>query len=300
LSELFEEVVRAGRLRFRTAPVCADAFVITVPTPITESKEADMRYVEAATRSIVPHLKKGNVVILESTSPPRTVVDLMLPILAGSGLVLGEELFVAHSPERVMPGNIINELIAYDRVVGGINEKSSEKAAALFRSFVKGDIVLTDATTAEMCKLMENTFRDVNIALANEFAKICENVGVNVWEIIALANRHPRAHIHQPGPGVGGHCIAVDPWFIAQKDPEQSQLIQLSRHINDGMPQFVFEKAMKLLAGSQKKVSILGVTYKPNVDDTRESPILKLIELFEGAGVSISLYDPYVKNAPHI
>lgn len=302
LDILVQAAVTSGNLRGSTLPEEADAFIIAVPTPITEEKNADMSYVKTAAESIVPYLRKGNLVILESTSPPGTVNNLLLPILEKSGLKIGDELLVAHSPERVLPGKILIELVENPRIVGGINQKSAEAVRDLYRTFVKGDIYLTDATTAEMCKLMENTYRDINIALANELAILCENLGISAWEVIQLANKHPRVNIHQPGPGVGGHCIAVDPWFIVEKAPDTARLIKLGRIINDSMPMYVFQKAKIILSqtpevAGRKKVTILGISYKPNVDDTRESPIIELINLFEEEGnYELSIFDPHVQG----
>lgn len=297
LAELVRKVVADGSLRGSDTPEEADVFIISVPTPITEDKRSDMKYVVSATESIVPFLKKGNLVILESTSPVGTVDTLMVPILEKSGLAIGTELYVGHSPERVIPGQILNELVNNDRIAGGINPASAHKITELYKSFVKGHIYETNARTAELCKLSENTFRDVNIAFANELAKICENLGINVWEVIELCNKHPRVNIHQPGPGVGGHCIAVDPWFIVEKQPETAKLIHLSRNTNDGMPTYVADHIAEILKEEKNpKVTILGVTYKPNVDDMRESPILKLETILREHGVEVSAYDPYVKG----
>ncbi len=303
LDIMVQAAVTSGNLVASTKPVEADVFIISVPTPINPDKTADMRYVESAAESIVPYLREGNVVVLESTSPPGTVEELLVPILEKSGLKAGSQLLVAHSPERVLPGKILIELVENNRIVGGINRESSEAVRDLYRTFVKGEIYLTDATTAEMCKLMENTFRDVNIALANELAKLCEQMGINAWEVIKLSNKHPRVHLHQPGPGVGGHCLAVDPWFIVEKQPDTARMIHLGRITNDSMPGFVFEKSNRILSGikGQKKVTILGVTYKPNIDDMRESPIMELVEHFEkDDGYIVNIVDPHVSNCRHL
>lgn len=299
LDIMVQAAVRSGNLIADTKPHEADAFIIAVPTPITKDKKADMSYVIAATEAIVPYLRKGNMVILESTSPPGTIEELMLPILEKSGLKIGEELYVGHSPERVLPGKILWELVNNNRIIGGINRLSAEKIRDLYKIFVNGEIYLTTVRTAEMCKIVENTFRDVNIALANELAKICESVGINVWEVIELANKHPRVNIHQPGPGVGGHCLAVDPWFIVEKAPGLAKIIELSRKTNDSMPQHVLNRIDEILKDIKgtKKVSVLGITYKPNIDDMRESPIIELINLMDKReDYEISVYDPYVKT----
>jgi len=299
LDIMVQAAVRSGHLKADTKPQEADAFIIAVPTPKNEDNTADMSCVVSSAEMIVPYLRKGNLVILESTSPAGTVENLLVPILEKSGLKIGEELFVGHSPERVLPGRILWELVNNNRIIGGINRESAEKIRDLYKIFVNGEIYLTTATTAEMCKLMENTYRDVNIALANELAKICEKVGINAWEVIELANKHPRVNLHQPGPGVGGHCLAIDPWFIIEKNPDLARIIKMSRDTNESMPQHVLgriDAILKNIKGS-RKVTILGIAYKPNIDDTRESPILKLIDLLDKKGnYKISVYDPHVKS----
>lgn len=297
LGQLVNDVVAQGLLIGSPVPVEADVFLIAVPTPIQENKGADLSYVIAATESIVPFLRKGNVVILESTSPVGTVDECMVPLLEASGLAVGEDLFVGHSPERVIPGQILKELVNNSRIAGGVNPASAEKIAEVYRTFVKGEIFLTDTRTAELCKLAENTFRDVNIAFANELAILCENFGINVWEAITLCNKHPRVNIHQPGPGVGGHCIAVDPWFIVEKQPETAVIIATCRKTNDSMPAYVASRVDGLLDGiDDPKVTILGVAYKPNVGDVRESPILHLMEILKESGIEVSAYDPFVSG----
>ncbi|EPY2305700.1 nucleotide sugar dehydrogenase [Clostridium sporogenes] len=302
LDILVQAAVTSGNLKAQLNPSEADAFIIAVPTPITKDKKADMTYVKAATESILPYIRKGNLVILESTSPTGTTEEVMKPILEKSGLKIGEELFLGHSPERVLPGQILMELVNNNRIIGGINRKSAEEIRNLYSTFVKGEMYLTTATTAEMCKMMENTYRDVNIALANELAKICENIGINAWEVIQLCNKHPRVNLHQPGPGVGGHCLAVDPWFIVDRVPELAKIIKLSRETNDSMPYYMANKIDKLLSNVQgkKKVTLLGITYKPNIDDMRESPIVELIELLEEKSYEISIFDPYVKEYKYL
>lgn len=293
LDDLVRQVVSSGRLKASTVLEESDVFIIAVPTPIKKDKGADMSYVASATEAIVPYLRKGNIVILESTSPPGSTEDIIVPILKKSNLNIGEDVFVAHSPERVIPGRILIELVENDRIVGGINDASTKAVKKLYEIFVKGEIFKTDSKTAEMCKLMENTFRDVNIALANELAKLCENMGINAWEVIELSNKHPRVNLHQPGPGVGGHCLAVDPWFIVEKDPA-AQIIKLSRETNDSMPEHVMHRIQRILPDGQGKVAILGLTYKPNIDDMRESPLVDLVnELKAHTKYTLSLHDPY-------
>jgi UDP-N-acetyl-D-mannosaminuronic acid dehydrogenase len=292
-------VVRAatqsGNLRAALEPEPCDVFIVAVPTPLNADKTADMTYVRRATESIVPHLRRGALVILESTSPPGTCTDLMLPILEMSGLRAGEDFYLAHCPERVLPGRILKELIENDRVIGGFDAASAERARELYASFVEGKIFLTNATTAEMVKLAENTFRDVNIALANEMARLCEGLGIDFWEMARYANRHPRVNIHSAGPGVGGHCISVDPWFLVEKDPAQAKLIHLARTCNDAVPDHVAGVVRQLVAGIESpKIAILGLAYKGNVDDTRESPALHILELLRDAGLDTAVYDPHV------
>jgi len=302
LDLLVHGAVISGNLKAQTMPEEADVFIIAVPTPIQHDKTADMSFVTAATRAIIPYLRAGNVVILESTSPTGTVNDLMLPILAESGLVIGEQLMVAHAPERVLPGRILIELVENNRIVGGVNLKSAEAVRDLYKTFVKGEIYLTDATTAEMCKMTENTYRDVNIAFANELAIICEKAGVNAWDVIRLCNKHPRVSIHQPGPGVGGHCIAVDPWFIIEKYPDEAQIIALARRTNDAMPGYLADKIEVILNNipGKKKIAVLGITYKPDVEDIRESPVIHLIELLKNhQDYEISMVDPYVRSGEY-
>lgn len=298
LQERLNTAIDNGNFTVSTTPEEADVFILAVPSPINEDKTANLEYVRSATKAIAPFIKKGNLVILESTVPPRTVEDVMMPVLIETGLNIGTELFVSHSPERVIPGKVFEELVNNDRIVGGINKESAEMTEELYRVFVKGTIHLTDATTAEMVKVIENTYRDVNIAFANELAKISERIGVNAWEAIKLANFHPRVNIHTPGPGVGGHCIAVDPWFLVELQPEFAKLVHLSRTINDSMPQYTAEKTKDILDSKQiqhGRVSALGLAFKANIDDTRESPSLEVIENLKTLGIDVVAYDPHVK-----
>ena len=299
LQERLESAVDNGYFTVGTTAEEADIFIIAVPSPINEDKTANLNYVREATKSIVPYVRKGNLVILESTVPPRTVEDVMLPVLRETGLELGSELFVSHSPERVIPGKVFEELVNNDRIVGGINEESSRLTVELYKTFVKGNIHVTDATTAEMVKVIENTYRDVNIAFANELAKISEKIGVNAWEAIKLANYHPRVNIHLPGPGVGGHCIAVDPWFLTELQPELAKIISLSRHTNDSMPEYTALKTKSLLdeKGIQHgRVAVLGLAFKGNIDDMRESPSTDVLHHLEKLGVDYTAFDPHIKE----
>lgn len=295
LDTLVNAATHSGHLIARNQPETADVYIIAVPTPITHDKQADLSAVVAATESVVPYLRAGNLVILESTVPPGTMEELVVPILEKSGLKAGGDFQAAHAPERVLPGQIMRELVQNDRIVGGIDRASAERARDLYRAFVSGEIFLTDATTAEMVKLVENTYRDVNIALANELARICEKVQSDVWEVIELANKHPRVNILQPGPGVGGHCIPVDPWFIVEKYPLDAQLIRQGRLSNDQMPAHVCQSILDMVKGvDEPLVAILGVAYKPNVDDIRESPSLLIIEKLKLAGIQVNVHDPHV------
>jgi UDP-N-acetyl-D-mannosaminuronic acid dehydrogenase len=253
-----------------------------------------MRAVVAATESIAPHLQPGNLVILESTSPPRTTTDLVAPILEKTGMKAGEDFLLVYSPERVLPGQILRELVSNARVIGGVNRASAEAGRDLYRRIVSGEIILTDATTAELVKLMENTYRDINIAIANEFSRVAQVMNVDVWEAIDIANLHPRVEILKPGLGVGGHCIGVDPWFLVEAVPEQAQLIKKAREINDDQSTFVanlIEEAAGGLKG--KKVAFLGLAFKPNVDDLRESPAVKVAHQLLDLGAQVKAYEPF-------
>lgn len=293
LGEKVARCVAGGSLTARTEPVPADVFILAVPTPVTAEKRADLSFVRASAESLVPYLKPGNLVILESTVPPGTTRNFLVPLLEKSGLKAGKDLLVAHCPERVLPGRICFEMEHNNRIIGGINPASSEASRELYATFVRGEIYVTDATTAELAKLMENTYRDVNIALANEFARIGCQLGVDIWEAIAMANKHPRVNIHLPGPGVGGHCIAVDPWFIVEKAPREARLIRLAREINDSTPGYVAGIISRELEGiKDPKVTLLGITYKANVDDCRESPSLKILKALEEKNFRVSAYDP--------
>ena len=304
LQEALTGALSTGNLTVSTQPEPADAFLIAVPTPFYEDrygqydgvefKQADMRAVTAATQAIVPHLRPGNLVVLESTSPPRTTVDLVQPILERSGLRAGVDFFLCYSPERVLPGRILSELIENARVIGGVTPESARAGADLYATFVKGDILQTDATTAEMVKLMENTYRDINIAIANEFSRLAEKFGIDIWEAIALANRHPRVKILRPGPGVGGHCISVDPWFLVEAAPELSPLIRNARQVNDSQPHFVVEKVSQALGSLQgRRIAALGLAFKPDVDDLRESPAAEVVRLLKEHGAQVTAYEPY-------
>ncbi len=287
LDILLKSAVNSGNLKASLEPEASDVFIIAVPTPFKgEHHEPDMRYVEQSVRAIVPYVEEGNLVILESTSPVGTCDEIIAPVLEDAGFTVGEDVFVAHCPERVLPGRILIELVENDRIVGGVDQASTEKAASFYSGFVSGDVIQTDAKTAELSKLCENSFRDVNIAFANELSMICDENGIDVWELIELANRHPRVDILQPGPGVGGHCLAVDPWFIVDRSPETARLIRTAREVNDSKPEWVVNKIVR--AAEKLKAPVigcLGITYKPDVDDLRESPALEIVRKLQGKGV---------------
>lgn len=304
LDMVVHAAVHEGYLKATTTPEPADAFLIAVPTPFKKdaadsagvyTPEPDLSYIESASKAIAPVLKPGNLVILESTSPVGATEkmaewlaearpDLTFPQTHGEG----SDIRIAHCPERVLPGHVLRELVHNDRVVGGMTPKCSEQSCALYKTFVEGECVVTNARTAEMAKLTENSFRDVNIAFANELSIICDKLDINVWELIALANRHPRVNILQPGPGVGGHCIAVDPWFIVSKTPEQARLIRTAREVNDSKPEWVINKVKLAVAEylqanpdkTAKDVTIAcyGLAFKADIDDLRESPALAITQ----------------------
>jgi UDP-N-acetyl-D-mannosaminuronic acid dehydrogenase len=294
----FQAAMGSGNLIVGVEPQAADAFIIAVPTPFHDDKRADLSYVKSASEAVVPHLRHGNLVVLESTSPPRTTVDIVAPILEKSGLRAGKDFFLAYSPERVLPGQILRELIENARVIGGVDRLSAEAGRDLYTTFVRGEIVLTDATTAEMVKLMENTYRDVNIAIANEFSRLAERFGIDVWEAIAIANRHPRVKILSPGPGVGGHCIGVDPWFLVEAAPDLTPLIQTSRRVNDSQPQVIVNMIRKAIGDLRGRViAVLGLAYKPDVDDLRESPSIEVARRLAESGALVRSYEPYKPDA---
>lgn len=312
LDVLVKSAVQSGRLRVSTEVEPADLYILAVPTPFQDGHKPDLSYVETATRNIAPHIAKGNLVILESTSPVGTTEkvaqwlgeerpDLSLPH-AGSYAATDStaDILVAHCPERVLPGQILRELVGNDRIVGGVDEASTEAAADFYHRFVSGEVLTTNSRTAELAKLTENTFRDVNIALANELSLICDKLDVDVWELIELANHHPRVNILRPGPGVGGHCIAVDPWFIVDSAPEQANLVRLAREMNDAKPGFVVQRTASRAARIKDPViACLGLAYKEDIDDLRESPALHITKRLAEEGVGrILAVEPNVTVLP--
>lgn len=316
LDMVVHAAVTEGYLRATTTPEPADAFLIAVPTPFKGNHQPDLSYIESASKAIAPVLKKGDLVILESTSPVGAT-EQMSTWLAEARPDLkfpqshreDSDIRIAHCPERVLPGHVLRELVHNDRVIGGMTSKCSSAAASLYKLFVEGECIITNARTAEMCKLTENSFRDVNIAFANELSIICDKLDINVWELIRLANRHPRVNILQPGPGVGGHCIAVDPWFIVSKTPEQARLIRTAREVNDSKPEWVINKVKLALAEflqahrekTTKDVTIacFGLAFKPDIDDLRESPALNIATTLSLLHDGVTLIvEPHIRNLP--
>lgn len=304
MEEMLQDAVEAGALYALAEPVESDVYIIVVPTPFKGNHEPDVSYVEAAVRTVIPLLKEGDLLIIESTSPVGTT-EFIKGIVYGERLELEGRMYIAYCPERVLPGNVIHELVNNDRVIGGIDAASAEKAAAFYRHFVKGELHMTDSKTAEMCKLTENSSRDVQIAFANELSLICDKAGVNVWELIRLANKHPRVNILQPGCGVGGHCIAVDPYFLTSDFPFESHLISKAREINNYKSFWCAEKIINSILrfekdnGTKPVVALMGLAFKPDIDDLRESPakyiVHKVIRHREGAEVLVC--EPNVKKA---
>ncbi|MDQ6600382.1 nucleotide sugar dehydrogenase [Bacillus salipaludis] len=299
LQEALEEVIEKGTFKASIQPEKANAFIISVPTPNYDDKfkSCDLTYVISAVKSVLPYVEKGNVIIVESTIGPRSMDDVIKPLVEEAGFVVGKDIYLVHCPERVLPGQILHELIYNNRIVGGITPECTEAGAMVYSTFVKGEIIKTNAKTAEMSKLMENTFRDVNIALANELAMVCNELEINALDVINMANKHPRVNLHTPGPGVGGHCLAVDPYFIVAKAPETANLINLSRSINTSMPHYVVENVNKLMKNVDGKVvTVFGLTYKGNVDDIRESPAMEILEMLkEQNHFEVRAYDPHVQ-----
>lgn len=304
LDALVAKVVDDGMLTAHLEPLPADAYIIAVPTPVSDDavRQPDLSYVMAAGRAIAPHLGKGNLVILESTSPVGTTDELcrvmkeLRPDLVFPGEGHEVDIHIAYCPERIIPGKMLSELVHNDRIIGGMTPRCSELATVLYRRFVKGECLQTDNRTAEMVKLTENAYRDVNIAFANELSMICDHLGISPWDVITFANRHPRVSILNPGPGVGGHCIAVDPWFIVASSPDQAKLIHQARLVNDHKPEHVIAQVEEALKQSpEATVACLGLSYKPDVDDFRESPALEIaVRLTRRLPGRVVCADPYV------
>lgn len=300
LQDALTEVLANNKFRAALLPAKADAYIVAVPSPNNddEHKSCNLSYVLSAVDSIIPLLEKGNVVIIESTIAPRSMDDVIKPAIEEAGFVVGEDIYLVHCPERVLPGQIMFELVHNNRIIGGMTEACTDAGERVYGQLVQGELIRTDAKTAEMSKLMENTFRDVNIALANELTKVCNELEINVLDVIDMANKHPRVNVHTPGPGVGGHCLAVDPYFIISKAPETANIINLSRETNVSMPKYVVEHINQLMQRvNGKTLTVFGLTYKGDVDDIRESPAIEIYDLLkEETDYEIRAYDPHVKE----
>lgn len=303
---MLKRVVDEGLLVAQSKQIEADAYIVCVPTPFADDYKVDTKYINAAVEEMAPHLRPGALVVLESTSPPGTTEAMAKYIVElRPDLSLDEDaenaIFVAHCPERVLPGRIMEEMESNDRVIGGLTPRGTQMAADLYSTFCTAELLQTNATTAEMAKLTENSFRDVNIAFANELSLISDRLGIDVWELIDLANHHPRVNILQPGPGVGGHCIAVDPWFIVSSVPEEARIIKMARDINDGKPQWVIDQVTKAIEGKKAPVvAALGIAFKNDIDDLRESPSLNIVKRLgeEHPQLDIRVVEPNVEELP--
>lgn len=300
LDVLVRSAVQSSRLKASLEPAEADVFILAVPTPFVDGYVPDLSYVEKATRAVAPYIKEGDLLILESTSPVGTTEKVGEWLSQSCPDLSGEGVYIAHCPERVLPGQILRELVSNDRIVGGLSDTATEVAANFYRRFVSGKILTTTSRTAELAKLTENTFRDVNIALANELSLICEKLEIDVWELIQLANHHPRVNILQPGPGVGGHCIAVDPWFLVSSAPDQAKLVRTAREVNESKPEHVVQR---VLAKAQRikdpVIACFGLAYKADIDDLRESPALAITQRIAAAGIgSVVAVEPNIHVLP--
>jgi len=296
--QIFKEPQVRKNLHAQKTPCEADVFIISVPTPIDEKKRiADLSHVIGSIESILPFLRSGNLVIVESTVPPLTCREIIAPLIEKTGLKVGEDILLCHCPERILPGEVFEEIVNNDRVIGGLNGKATQMAREIYASFVKGNLYLTDDVTAELVKLIENTYRDVNIALANEFAAVAEGLEVDIMHAIELANKHPRVDILKPGIGTGGHCIPVDPWFIKEINPVNSRLIHTARLINDEMPYKIAARIRQTLKDIKNpRIVAVGVTYKPDTYDIRNSPALKVVNLLREDGYQVEAYDPLAEG----
>ncbi|MDA0658512.1 MAG: UDP-N-acetyl-D-mannosamine dehydrogenase [Planctomycetota bacterium] len=299
LDILVRSAVNSGQLKAGKTPQPADIFMICVPTPIRPDRSPDLSYVKQAGQALKPYIKPGNLVILESTSPPRTTEDIVLQEAIPANLTVGRDVFVAHCPERVLPGRILFEVVQNDRVVGGITPECTARAKQFYESFVKGEVLATNALAAEVTKLVENSYRDVNIAFANELSILADRLGIDAWEVIELANRHPRVNILTPGPGVGGHCISVDPWFLVHAAPDITPLMRTAREVNNSKPHYLVEHIERLARPfASPVIGCLGIAYKADVDDIRESPSLEIVQMLAERNVGqILVCDPFVPHS---
>ena len=299
LDELFKSAVDAG-IEFSTEYIKTNRYIITVPTPyIVETKKIDPKYVISAVKTVLDVCEKGTILAIESTISPGTIDRFVRPIIEEKGFVIGKDIHLVHAPERIIPGKMVHELEFNSRTIGADNREIGEEVRTWYKSFCKGDIVVTDIKTAEMSKVVENTFRDINIAFANELARICRRENMDVYELIKIANKHPRVNILQPGPGVGGHCISVDPWFLVGDYPDLVNIIKAAREVNDGQPEFVIDRIREVMNENGitdiSKVGLYGLTYKEDIDDMRESPTIQLLEKLERFFVKgIKTYDPWI------
>ncbi|SHI74069.1 nucleotide sugar dehydrogenase [Clostridium intestinale] len=302
LEELFNKVKKKG-IRFTTEYIKTDRYIITVPTPyIKDSKKIDATYVVNAVKTVLDNCEKGTIIVIESTISPGTIDKFIKPIIQSKGFMLGKDIHIAHAPERIIPGRMVHELENNSRTIGADEREIGEEIKAWYESFCRAEIVVTNIKTAEMSKVVENTFRDINIAFANELAKMCHKEGMDVYELIRIANKHPRVNILQPGPGVGGHCISVDPWFLVGDYPDIVNVVLGAREVNDAMPQYVFDRIHEIMRENNIKdfsqVGLYGLTYKENIDDMRESPTLQLLQIMNKYNITnIKLYDPWVKDS---
>lgn len=301
LEELFAKA-KAQDISFTSEYIPADVYIVSVPTPYNkESKKIDPQYVVNASQMVCHAAPKGAIIVIESTISPGVIDTYVRPAIEATGKVIGEDIYLAHAPERIIPGNMVYELEHNSRTIGTDSEEIGQSIKKIYESFCRGEIILTDIRTAELSKVVENTYRDINIAYANELSRICHEAGTDVYEVIRIANHHPRVNILTPGPGVGGHCISVDPWFLVGDFPEHSQLIHTARLVNDGQPRYILDRAKAIMDAHNisdfSKVGLYGLTYKENVDDTRESPSLQLLEILKEEGISgVKIYDPFIKE----
>lgn len=302
LNELFEDAKANFKpIHSLELTESIDAFILSLPTPFTENKRCDLSYIIAATKSIAPFIGEGALVVLESTVSPGTTMGTVKSLIEDTGRIAGKNFSLSYVSEKAIPGNTLYEMVNNDRIIGVLDTESEVLTKEIYSSFVKGTLHITDCTTAEIVKLVENTYRDINIAFANDLSNICAEIGVNVWDVIKYANRHPRVNVHLPGPGVGGHCIAIDPWFLIEKT--QSQIVEIARNINDSRPIHVTNEILSICSKkglNNPKILVLGVAYKPNVDDMRESPAIEIISELIKVGMDVIVHDPFVKNIPFI